>query len=230
MSRGALRIALVGGGNMGRALAEEARVEGHRIVARLGRDGDPAEARGADVALEFTSAASAPELVRRLLDAGTPTVSGTTGWDPATAAAHADATGTPLLVAPNFSVGAALLLALAREAAARLRQLPEFEPGILERHHARKLDAPSGTARRLAAAIAEVRGVAPPVAVLRQGGQPGEHAVLFEGAEESLELVHRVRSRRVFARGALHAAAWLVAVRPPGFVTFEQFLESRSQT
>jgi 4-hydroxy-tetrahydrodipicolinate reductase len=82
----------------------------------------------------------------------------------------------------------------------------------------------------LAAAVAEARGgSAPPVVSLRHGGVPGEHVVIFEGADESLELAHRVRSRKVFARGAVAAGEWLAAERPPGPVSFEQFLERRSR-
>ena len=82
----------------------------------------------------------------------------------------------------------------------------------------------------LASAVAAARGgSAPPVVSLRQGGVPGEHVVIFEGADESLELAHRVRTRKVFAAGAVAAGEWLAAERPPGPVTFEQFLERRSR-
>ncbi|HQR45823.1 MAG TPA: dihydrodipicolinate reductase C-terminal domain-containing protein, partial [Thermoanaerobaculia bacterium] len=97
-------------------------------------------------------------------------------------------------------------------------------------HHSAKVDAPSGTAKLLAAAIGTARGGAKvPVVALRQGGQPGEHAVFFEGEAESLELVHRARSRTIFASGAVAAAEWLLAEGPGGPATFDEFLDSVSK-
>jgi 4-hydroxy-tetrahydrodipicolinate reductase len=68
-------------------------------------------------------------------------------------------------------------------------------------------------------------GQTPQIVALRQGGQPGEHTVYFEGACESLTIAHQVRDRSVFALGAVRAAEWLVRERPRGFVTFDQFME-----
>lgn len=220
------RAAVVGDGAMGGTVAELWREAGHEVAAVLGRS-DPLErARGCDVAFELTRPEAAAGNVEGLLRLGVPTVCGTTGWDPEPAARVAEELGVPLLVAPNFSIGVAVLRALAAEAARRLAPFPGFEPGLVERHHGRKRDSPSGTARMLAGEVARHRGgVEPPVVALRHGGQPGEHRLVFEGADETLELVHRARSRRVFAAGAVRAAEWLLAERPPGFVTFERFLE-----
>jgi 4-hydroxy-tetrahydrodipicolinate reductase len=137
---------------------------------------------------------------------------------------------TPSLHAPNFSIGVAVLKRLAVRAAELLAPFPGFEPGILERHHAAKKDAPSGTAKLLAAAVESARpGAAVPVVALRQGGQPGEHALIFEGADETLELVHRARSRTIFAAGAVAAAEWLLASGRPGPATFDEFLDALSR-
>jgi 4-hydroxy-tetrahydrodipicolinate reductase len=223
-----LTALLVGPGSMNEAIAELWCARGHAIGACIGRDEllvDP----GADVAFEFTHPESAEARVRELMKLGIPTVCGTTGWDATGAKELALRNGVPLLVAANFSIGIAVLRRLVAEATRALAPFAEFEPGILERHHSRKKDAPSGTAKLLAATIADARGgVEPPVVSLRQGGIPGEHVVVFEGADESLELVHRVRTRKVFAAGAVAAAEWLAAARPPGPVTFEQFLERRT--
>ncbi len=119
---------------------------------------------------------------------------------------------------------------LAAQAAALLSPFAGFEPGILERHHSAKKDAPSGTAKLLAAAVESARGgSAVPVVALRQGGQPGEHALFFEGESESLEIVHRARSRAIFAAGAVAAAEWLLASGRTGPVTFDEFLDSVSK-
>jgi 4-hydroxy-tetrahydrodipicolinate reductase len=227
-----LRALIVGAGAMGEAIAARWQARGHQVIRRIGRDGslggDPTDAQ-ADVAFEFTHPQSAAPRVLELIKLGVPTVCGTTGWDPAAAREAAARNGVPLLVAANFSIGIAVVKRLAVEAARALAPFPAFEPALVERHHRRKLDAPSGTAKMLAALLAEARGgAAPPVVALRHGGQPGEHTIVFEGDDESIELVHRVRSRGVFADGAVAAGEWLAAERPPGPVTFEQFLERRS--
>jgi 4-hydroxy-tetrahydrodipicolinate reductase len=212
---------------MGRAI-EEALVErGHAVAARIGRGDGAGAAKGADVAFEFTRPEAAGGNVRALLEARVPTVCGTTGWDAAEATGMSRRLGVPLLVAPNFSIGVAVLKRLTAEAARLLAAFPEFEPGIVERHHARKADVPSGTARMLAATIAPFRpgSAPPPVAALRQGGQPGEHEVIFDGPDECVVLVHRARSRRIFAAGAVRAAEWMVETGPKGPVTFDDFFE-----
>lgn len=222
-----MKAVIVGYGRMGRAVEEALSERGHSVLARIGRHGSLDGARGADIAFEFTHPAAAAGHVAALLRAGIPTVCGTTGWDPAPARDLAQRLAIPLLAAPNFSIGVAVLKALVREAARRLAEFPEFEPGILERHHAKKADVPSGTARMLAETLAPLRpgGTAPPIAALRQGGQPGEHEIFFEGPDECLSLAHRARSRKIFAAGAVRAAEWMVAAGPRGPVTFEQFLE-----
>jgi 4-hydroxy-tetrahydrodipicolinate reductase len=146
-----------------------------------------------------------------------------------------------VLTAPNFSVAVNVLFWLAREAARRLGA--GYDAEIVEVHHATKRDAPSGTALRLAEAVAEGRGVAleprlvleragetgvrPDGAIavqtLRGGDNPGEHTLYLLGRGERLELAHRAATREHFARGAVRAAAWL-AGKPPGLHRFENVL------
>jgi 4-hydroxy-tetrahydrodipicolinate reductase len=193
-----------------------------------------------DVAIDFTHAAASLALLRAAADAGVAVVMGTTGLsgDERAELGHA-AQRIPVLHAPNFSPSVNLLAWLAREAARRLG--PGFDAEIVELHHAGKQDAPSGTALRLAEAIAEGRGTRPALVLeragqvgprppgaigiqaLRAGDCPGEHTVLFAGAGERLELVHRSQTRDHFARGAVRAAAWL-AGRSPGLYRIEQVL------
>jgi 4-hydroxy-tetrahydrodipicolinate reductase len=220
-----MRAALVGYGRMGRAIEEVLGERGHAVVARIGRGGDLREARRADVAFEFSTPESAGNNVAGLIGGGIPTVCGTTGWEPEAARRASEAARVPLLVAPNFSIGVAVLKRLVEEASRLLAPFPEFEAGIFERHHSRKADVPSGTARLLAAAASGAGPGGTRVASLRQGGQPGEHQVYFEGPEESLELVHRARSRRLFAAGAVRAAEWILQTKPTGFLTFDDFFE-----
>lgn len=225
MTAPALRAVVVGRGRMGRAVAAALERAGHVVAATVGRGEGLEAAAGADVAFEFTVAAAAPHHVARLLDLGVPTVCGTTGWEAAPLRAWADERRVPLLVEPNFALGVAVLRRLVREAAARLLALPEYEAGVFERHHGRKRDAPSGTALALCAAAQQASGRRVAAVALRLGEQPGEHTVLFEGPDESLELVHRARSRRLFATGAVRAAEWLIARRPCGAVRLDDLME-----
>ena len=139
-------------------------------------------------------------------------VSGTTGLAAdQRAALESAAAAIPVLWASNFSVGVAVLDELVERAA---RALPGWDCDIVEAHHARKLDAPSGTALALGAAAGR-GGAHPRYAPIRAGDIVGEHLVQFTGTGERLELVHRAGSRDIFARGALHAATRLRG-KPPG--------------
>jgi 4-hydroxy-tetrahydrodipicolinate reductase len=180
-----------------------------------------------DVAFEFTTPEAAPRVVPFLLSKKIPVVCGTTGWDVAPAVRCAREKKVPFLHSPNFSVGVAVMRRLAAHAAELLAPFPAFEPGILERHHSAKKDAPSGTAKALAARVSQASaGRDVPVVSLRQGGVPGEHVLYFEGADETLEIVHRARSRAIFAEGAVAAAEWLLESGPPGPATFDEFLDA----
>ncbi len=226
-----MKVAIVGCGRMGRALEEVLAERGHLTIARIGKHDRIEAARGADAAFEFTRPEAARENVEALLEIGVPTICGTTGWDPAGSRELSSRLGVPFLAAPNFSIGIAVLNRLVLEASRLFADFPEFEAAILERHHSTKADVPSGTARMLADAVSQflLPGKNAPIAALRQGGQPGEHEVFFEGPDECLQLVHRARSRRIFSAGAVRAAEWMVSTGQRGPVTFEQFFErSRS--
>ena len=230
-----MRALVVGPGKMGWAIETVLLARGHSVVGRIGRGAtmDHLETGPIDVAFEFTVAASAPALVAGLLSRGIPVVSGTTGWDVDAANALSEKQGVAFLHAPNFSIGVAAVRRAVTELSRALAPFEEFEPGIVERHHSAKKDAPSGTALALASSIQAGLGRdgAPsrvPIVSLRQGGVPGEHSVFFEGDEESVEIVHRARSRSLFATGAVHAAEWLLASERRGPATFDQFFDRSS--
>lgn len=229
---GPLRAWIVGLGRMGHDIQREWTERGHEVTARVdARDEWPdGDAGNADVAFEFTRPEVAERNVGRLLERGIPTVCGTTGWDPAAAREEADRRGVPLLVAPNFSVGIMALRAALRAAARRIAGLEGYDPGVFERHHRTKQDAPSGTAELLADELQAVLGRRPEVASLRQGDQPGVHHVLLEGPDEEIQLTHRARSRRPFVVGAVEAAEHLARQRPAGDVRFADFLDSGRST
>ncbi len=223
-----MRVAIVGPGKMGRAVADLAVRDGDEVIAMLGVGAlSPAAVAGAEVAFEFTTPAAAPENLIALAASGVPTVCGTTAWYdalPRVEAAVLDAGGA-LLYAPNFSLGVHLMVRLAREAAAFLADRPEFDAHILETHHRAKKDAPSGTAQLLRDTL---RAVDPsrefPVTSVRAGEVPGTHVVTLEGTAESVTIEHRARDRTVFARGALVAARWLIAQPRTGVYTMHDVL------
>lgn len=169
-------------------------------------------------------------------------VSGTTGVDSELSRRVAQASARiPLMHASNFSLGAAVLTRLLRQAAAAL---PQWDLEIIEAHHQRKTDAPSGTALSLGEAAAAARGttlardgVTGPregarrsgsigFAVIRGGDIVGEHTAMLIGPGERVELSHRATDRSIFARGAIEAASWLCG-QPPGGYDLEAMLASR---
>jgi 4-hydroxy-tetrahydrodipicolinate reductase len=167
---------------------------------------------GVDVALEFTRPDAAPGNVKRLIEAGIPTVCGTTGWD-AGRTAIAELLrdrGGALLYAPNFSVGVHLFLRAARELARQVAGRNEFAGAITEEHHATKRDAPSGTALLLQERLSEVDAARDfPITSVREGATPGTHTIAYEGRFERIALTHIAYGREGFAAGALAAAEWL---------------------
>jgi len=167
---------------------------------------------------------SLPEGTARLLDwlerSPRPLVSAPTGLeDHEEKRIGALATRAPVLRATNLSLGNAVARAMLRSVPEAARGL--FDVDIVEHHHATKRDAPSGTARTWAALVASRPDA---IHSIRSGTAVGTHRALFAGAGETLEIVHTVSDRSVFARGAIRAARFL-AGKPPGHYTLEQMLE-----
>lgn len=186
-----------------------------------------------DVLIDFTNPAGCAHWARWCVDRGAAFVSGTTGLGEVEQSALLAAAGrVPIVWAANMSVGLNVLRSLVQRAAARLG--PEWDVEIVELHHRRKLDAPSGTAKTLLESVQQARealGDAPAVYgrwherhartageigvhALRLGGVIGEHDVYFASEGEVLTLGHSVQSRATFAVGALRAAKWVVEQRP----------------
>lgn len=213
-----MRIAVVGDGKMGRAIAALARDRGIDVAAVIGAAGNVGgqaltrERLGTtDVVIEFTQPDAAPANMLAAIRAGYPVVCGTTGWTSRfdeIRQAVTESNGA-LVYAPNFSVGVNLLLAAATALGRVMRNAPEFDPHIVETHHAAKKDAPSGTAIALESAVRSALGRGVPTTSVRTGHVPGTHELTFDGAYEQIRLAHLARDRRVFADGALRAAEWV---------------------
>ena len=222
---------------MGRAIAALAGERGCVVTATLGAAdnvcgaGITRERFGdADVLIEFTDPDAAPANILAAVRAGYPVVTGTTGWLAAldNVSAAVKAANGALVHAPNFSVGVNVFLAIAETAGRVMRRAPEFDAHIIETHHAAKKDAPSGTAAALERSVAAGLGRSIPITSVRTGHVPGTHELSFDGAFEQLRLTHMARDRRVFADGALRAAAWLPGRH--GVFTMRDVLELGMET
>lgn len=200
---------------------------------------------GADVVVDFTSHEASARHAEICAEKGTPLVIGSTGFTPeAKARVAAAAKRIPVVLSPNMSVGVNVLFELVRQAAKVLGDAYDVE--VVEIHHKKKRDAPSGTAVRLAEVAAEalgrdpkdalayarhgILGERPPwqigVQTLRGGDVVGEHTVFYCGEGERLELTHRATSREQFARGAVRAAKW-ISGRPAGLYDMADVLGLR---
>jgi 4-hydroxy-tetrahydrodipicolinate reductase len=214
---------------MGQALSAGAQAAGIQFVTLIDEGIPlPSDFGGAEVAIDFSVPAATAQLVETALRARKSVVIGTTGHSPEqldyirTAAKE-----IPIVLAGNFSIGVNLLFVLARQAARALGS--DYDAELIEMHHHHKKDSPSGTAVRLLEIVEEERGLTAAnrkagrdgwvgprpqneigVHAVRGGDIVGEHILMFAGIGERLELKHQATDRSIFARGALHAARWLV--------------------
>lgn len=254
-----LKVAVAGaGGRMGGAIIRAVTVtDGLTVQSAFDRIGSPAIGKdagalagleplgvtvldhveaalaGAQAIIDFTAPAASVALARKAAERGLIHVIGTTGCTEEDEAAirQAAKAGARIVKAGNFSLGVNVLLGLVRQAAAAL---PGYDIEILEMHHNKKVDAPSGTALMLGQAAAEGRGTdlaAHAVrvrdghtgareagtigfATLRGGTVVGDHTVIFAGEKERIEFTHRAEDRAMFANGAVRAALWAKDQRP----------------
>lgn len=227
------RLAIIGTGKMGRAIAQLARERGWQVVAEIGQAGNEngrgitrESLQGADVAIEFTAPDAAVANVLACVAAGCPVVVGTTGWYDRLPeiAAHVEREGGSVLWAANFSIGVQLFLMIAEQAGRLLRDASGFDAHLVETHHSAKKDAPSGTALAIMQAAGGALGRPIPATSIRTGSVPGTHELIFDAPFEQIRLTHEARDRRVFADGALQGAAWLVREPRRGVFTMRDVL------
>lgn len=239
------RIGIIGSaGRMGAALVEAIGAAGAVHSGGVDKGGDVlALAGGSDVLVDFSAPAALEANLDAAIAAGVPIVVGTTGleerhhW-----LCDAAAESVAVLQTGNTSLGVTLLAHLVREAASRLGD--DWDIEVAETHHRMKVDAPSGTALLLGQAAAEGRGIdlaghaargrdgitgarrAGDIgfAALRGGSVAGDHTVHFLADDERITLSHLAENRRIFAKGAVRAAQWLIG-RPPGRYTMAQVLD-----
>ena len=193
---------------------------GHMVEAALAAKGIECAGASEDIAsfddnlaaecvcVDFTTPDAFRANYKALADKFKAVVVGTTGWNDIKdeVIGYFESKGTPMIYSSNYSVGVNVLSAAVGLVAKYLGQAGGYAPYIVEKHHIHKLDAPSGTAKSLAAVVKENMGVNPDIAAVRVGELAGIHTVGFEGAADRITLTHEAFSRKGFAEGAVLAA------------------------
>ncbi|MCX6972051.1 MAG: 4-hydroxy-tetrahydrodipicolinate reductase [Verrucomicrobia bacterium] len=234
-------------GRMGQSLISCAAEDPELTVSAQIDEGDDFSSAlaGCDAVIDFTHAPATAAVADACVAAGKVLVIGTTGHsDGDRSRISACSQKIPIVFAPNFSVGVNTLFWLTQKAAEILG--PDFDLEVVEMHHRLKKDSPSGTARRLAEILAEVRHLSYGKDVvhgrkgmvgertrteigmhaIRGGDVVGDHTVIFANTGERLELSHKASSRETFAKGALRAAKW-AASKPAGLYDMQDVLGLR---
>ncbi|MBQ5931007.1 MAG: 4-hydroxy-tetrahydrodipicolinate reductase [Tidjanibacter sp.] len=229
-----MKVAIIGYGKMGHEIEKVLAERGHSVVLTIdinnAEDMMVAEnLRKADVAIEFTSPATAYDNIRRCIEAGVPVLSGSTGWTERKAEIDelCRQKGGAFFYSSNYSLGVNVMFRLNRWLAKVMAGLPQYQVKIEETHHIHKLDAPSGTAATLAAEMNEASQGRLSVAKediisYREGEVPGIHTITYDSEEDTLTVSHSAKSRRGLALGAVLAAEWLIG--RSGVYSMDDFL------
>lgn len=229
-----MRVAIIGYGKMGHEIEKVLIERGHSVVLKIDIDNRSemmtmGHFKGVDVAIEFTSPATAADNIRECLLMGVPVLSGSTGWLERKAEIDAlcKEQGGAFFYASNYSLGVNVLFRLNRWLSKVMATLPQYDVKIEETHHIHKLDAPSGTAATLAeemrvASEGRLCVTKEEIISYREGECPGIHTITFDSEEDTLTVSHSAKSRRGLALGAVLAAEWLVGRK--GVFSMDDFL------
>lgn len=222
-----MNIAIIGYGKMGREIARILQLRGHQmgLIIDVDNAGDltAENLSKTDVAIEFSSPASAYQNISMCLQSGTPVVSGTTGWldrwdDIAKLSAD---TETGLFYASNFSIGVNILFAVNSHLAKIMAGFPQYDVSLEEIHHIHKLDSPSGTAITLANQVTDqmptrkswTLSKGDPEKIFidakREGEVNGYHKITYDSDIDTITIAHNAKSREGFATGAVLAAEYM---------------------
>jgi 4-hydroxy-tetrahydrodipicolinate reductase len=223
-----MKVALIGYGKMGQLIDEVARAKGYEVVACVRSDqNDWDKVPDADICFEFTRPELALSHIRRCAALKKNVVVGTTGWDESELGALAQEIG--ILYAPNFSIGVFLWLQMVRHSAVLMNAFEDYDVTAMEWHHKQKRDAPSGTAKWMAATVEEAmeRVGKLEVTSVRRGMLHGTHSLTYDSPIDTITITHEARSRLGMAKGAVRAAEWLVG--KTGLYTLEDIWKGASQ-
>jgi len=237
-----MKIALIGYGKMGKTIEQIALSRGHQIVSIVDIN-NPEEFqsvnfKSADVAIEFTTPATAFDNYMKSFAVGVPVVSGTTGWLDRISEIKekCEKEGKTFFYASNFSIGVNIFFALNKYLAKIMNNFPSYNISMTETHHIHKLDAPSGTAITLAEGILEnvdrkerwtletaEQPTDLPIHAIREGEVPGIHEVTYESDVDYISIKHDAKSRAGFALGAVVAAEFTAGKK--GFLGMDDMLK-----
>jgi 4-hydroxy-tetrahydrodipicolinate reductase len=222
-----MNLLILGRGKTGSLVAEVARERRHHVCVVGAADNPncaaltPEKLREIETVIDFTAPHCVVGHIEACANAGKNVVVGTTGWYAELDRVRdvVDRQKIGFIYAANFSVGVSLFLDIARSAAAVLQH--DYSGQIFERHHAKKKDAPSGTALALQGVIRESSGKKEDLEIIsfREGEVIGMHEVVLESAADRIYLCHDAKSRQGFAEGAIRAAEWLAGKK--GFYEFQ---------
>jgi 4-hydroxy-tetrahydrodipicolinate reductase len=223
-----MKIALIGYGKMGKTIEAIALERGHTVDLKIDietlADFTATNLQQCDVVIEFTGPHSAKENILKCLDAGTPVVSGSTGWlaNWAEVENKCKEKNGGFLYASNFSVGVNIFFELNKKLAQLMKGHADYTVSMEEIHHTQKKDAPSGTAITLAEQIMDeisakknwvntetTDPAALPIISKREDPAPGTHSIKYSSAIDDIEIIHTAHSRQGFALGAVLAAEYV---------------------
>lgn len=246
-----MKIAIVGYGKMGRLLYMRAREKGHEVAAIIDPNVQAPEVTsslcdaeslsGAEVVIEFSTSEEILDRIDTYAQYRLPAVIATTGWYDRLEAARrkVNSKKSSLLWSGNFAIGVHVYMSIVKAAAGIMNRFPGYDPAVQEVFHAGKGDSPSGTALMLGNILLEELASKERletgrldrkrtdseihISSLRGGSYPGTHTVMFDSSVDTVEIIHRARSREGFADGALQAASWLLQA-PAGFFSLDDML------
>ncbi len=223
-----MKTAIIGYGKMGREIEKILRQRGHEVALIIDQantaDLNAENLKEIDVAIEFTTPATAYDNIRRCLECGVAVVSGTTGWTSRLEELQTlcRQRGGAMFYASNYSIGVNLMFRLNRELARMMNAFSQYNVTMAETHHTEKKDSPSGTAATLAEDIIarldrKTGWVNEPttdekligIESFRIGMTPGDHSVTYTSEDDVLEIRHSIKNRRTLAEGAVIAAEFL---------------------
>lgn len=223
-----MKVAIIGYGKMGREIEKILLQRGHEVALIIDQENatdlNAENLKKIDVAIEFTTPATAYHNIRTCLECGTAIVSGTTGWTDRLKELQelCKEKGGAMFYASNYSIGVNLMFRLNRELARMMNAFNGYNVAMTETHHTEKKDSPSGTAVTLAEDIIarldrKTGWVNEPtddesligIESFRIGMTPGDHTVTYTSEDDTLEIRHSIKNRRTLAQGAVVAAEFL---------------------
>lgn len=224
-----MNVVVLGNGKTGSLVADIAKERGHSVLVVTSAQNKNGEAltsdslAGVDAVIDFTTPEATVPNIEACARAGANIVVGTTGWykELDRVQALVEQSGTGLVWASNFSIGVNLFFHIAHIAAAAIHY--GYSASIVERHHAQKKDAPSGTAVMIQKVMEKVSGKNIEITSIREGETIGMHVVLLDSPADSILLTHDAKNRRGFALGAVRAAEWIAGKQ--GFYDFASIFD-----